>query len=69
MTAPEKLAENRYRMGLVAEQAGVQTEQELIDIIGIGMRAKYRLGLVSDVLENLRVDIESAKHMVDGITR
>lgn len=69
MTDPARATERRYRMGLIAEQAGLQTEQELMDIISIGMRVKYRLSLASDVLEKLRRDIESAKHMVDGITR
>lgn len=62
-------AERRYRMGLVAEQAGIASEEELVDIIMIGTRAKYRASLVSDVLENLRIDIEASKHMVDGILR
>ncbi len=69
MTAPEKLAENRYRMGLICEQAGIQSEQELMNLISIGMRAKYRLRLVDDVLENLRVDLQSAQHVVGGIIR
>ncbi len=69
MTAPEKLAEKRYQMGVICEQAGIKDEQELMDLIGIGMRAKYRLGLVGDVLENLRVDLQSAQHVVGGIIR
>lgn len=69
MTNPARAAERRYRMGLIAEQAGIENEQQLIDIIGVGMRAKYRASLIEDVLENLRVDVESAKHMVGGILR
>lgn len=62
-------AERRYRMGLVAEQAGIATEEELVDIITIGMRAKHRAGLVGDALENVRVDIEHIKYILGGITR
>ncbi len=62
-------AERRYKMGLICEQAGIATEEELIDIISLGVRAKYRASLVSDALENVRIDIEHIKYILDGITR
>lgn len=69
MSDPANAAERRHRMGLICEQAGIATEDELLDIIMIGTRAKYRAGLLTDALENLRVEVEAAKHVADGIIR
>lgn len=62
-----RAAERRYRMGLVVEQAGIETEQELRDIIRIGVIAPFRLSLARDLL--VEGEINQALRILEKIVR